>query len=110
MGWELRIRDSVSIDRQRRRQTHPETDIDTLDRHPSTEEDNDCRTERIAEVNRLIEAHLSARDRDILRRHDRDGWDFDEIADHFGITPANARMIVSRARKTIRTLYRDRGG
>ena len=99
---------NVSIDRLRRRQTHPETDIDTIDRHPTTEEDNDSRLEQIAEINRLIELHLSARDRDILRRHDRDGWDFDEIADHFGITQANARMILSRARKTIRTLYRFR--
>ena len=98
---------NVSIDSQRRRQTHPETDIDTIERHPTTEEDNDFRIEQIAEINRLIELHLSARDRDILRRHDRDGWDFEEIADYFGITQANARMILSRARKTIRTLYRN---
>lgn len=72
------------------------------------DEDPDPRLEQIAEINRLIEAHLSERDREILHRHDRDGWDFDEIADHFGITQANARMILSRARKTIRTLYRER--
>ncbi|MDE5871317.1 MAG: sigma-70 family RNA polymerase sigma factor [Muribaculaceae bacterium] len=98
---------NVTIDHQRRRQTHPETDIDAIDRHPTTEEDFDSRSDQIAEINRLIEAHLSPRDRDILRCHDRDGWEFDEIADHFGITQANARMIVSRARKTIRNLYRS---
>lgn len=63
--------------------------------------------ELITEINRLIDAHLSPRDREILQRHDRDGWEFDEIADHFGISQANARMIVSRARKTIRTIYRQ---
>lgn len=97
---------NVSIDRQRRRQTHPETDIDTVDRHPEVEEDTD-RDDQIAEINRLIESHLSPRDRDILRRHDRDGWEFDEIAEHFHVSEANARMIVSRARKTIRTIYRN---
>lgn len=99
---------NVSIDRHRRRQNHPETDIESLERHPFMDEDPDPRLEQIAEINRLIEAHLSERDREILHRHDRDGWDFDEIADHFGITQANARMILSRARKTIRTLYRER--
>ena len=99
---------NVSIDHHRRRQSHPETDIDSLDRHPVSEEDSDAYLEQIAEINRLIESHLSERDREILNRHDRDGWDFEEIADHFGITQANARMILSRARKTIRTLYRER--
>ena len=99
---------NVSIDSHRRRQSHPETDIDALDRHPETEEDTDSCLEKIVEINRLIAAHLSERDREILQRHDRDGWEFDEIADYFGISQANARMIVSRARKTIRTLYRNR--
>ncbi|MDE6855666.1 MAG: sigma-70 family RNA polymerase sigma factor, partial [Muribaculaceae bacterium] len=40
-----------------------------------------------------------------LYPRDRDGWEFDEIAESFGISEANARMIVSRARKTIRSLY-----
>lgn len=99
---------NVSIDHHRRRQAHPETDINTLDRHPASDEESDSRFDRIEEVNRLIEIHLSERDREILHRHDRDGWDFEEIADHFGITQANARMILSRARKTIRTLYMER--
>ncbi|MDE7350353.1 MAG: sigma-70 family RNA polymerase sigma factor [Muribaculaceae bacterium] len=98
---------NVSIDQSRRRQNHPEIDIDTLDRHPFSDEDPDSRLQQIADVNRLIDLHLSARDREILHRHDRDGWDFDDIAEHFGISQANARMILSRARKTIRTLYRS---
>lgn len=99
---------NVSIDYHRRRQAHPETDIDTIERRPTSEEDIDSRTELLLEINRLIESHLSERDREILRRHDRDGWDFEEIAEHFSITEANARMIVSRARKTIRTLYQNK--
>lgn len=99
---------NVSIDYHRRRQAHPETDIDTIERRPTSEEDIDSRTELLLEINRLIESHLSERDREILRRHDRDGWDFEEIAEHFSINEANARMIVSRARKTIRTLYQNK--
>ena len=98
---------NVSIDHHRRRQNHPESDIDSLDLHPVSEEEPDSRLELIAEINLLIEAHLSARDREILQRHDRDGWDFEEIADHFGVSQANARMILSRARKTIRNLYME---
>lgn len=97
---------NVSIDRRRRRQSHPETDIDTIDRHPVVEEYNDI-SDQIAEINRLIDKYLPVRDREILQRHDRDGWEFDEIAEHFGVSQANARMIVSRARKTIRTIYRQ---
>ena len=99
---------NVSIDHHRRRQNHPETDIESLDRHPTSDEDTDGQNDLIVEINRLIELHLSERDREILQRHDRDGWDFEEIADRFGITQANARMILSRARKTIRTLYMER--
>ena len=99
---------NVSIDRQRRRKTHPETDIDNIDRHPVADDNSDSPVELIAEINRLIETHLPPRDREILHRHDRDGWEFDEIAEHFGISQPNARMIVSRARKAIRTLYRQR--
>ena len=99
---------NVSIDHHRRRQNHPETDIESLDRHPTSDEDTDGQNDLIVEINRLIELHLSERDREILQRHDRDGWDFEEIADRFGITQANARMILSRARKTIRTLYIER--
>lgn len=98
---------NVFIDCQRRRQAHPETDIDIIDHHPAAGEDND-RSDLITEINRLIDTNLSPRDREILHRHDRDGWDFEDIAEHFGITQSNARMIVSRARKTIRTLYRQR--
>lgn len=108
-GFLTLVARNVSIDHHRRRQAHPEMDIDTIDRHPTSDESSDSQHELIVEINRLIDAYLSERDREILHRHDRDGWDFDEIAEHFGITQANARMILSRARKTIRTIYRQSG-
>lgn len=95
---------NFTVDRQRRKQVHPETDLKYIDRDPSTEDEDD-RSGLYSEVSRLIEGYLSERDREILIRRDHDGWDFDEIADHYGISEANARMIVSRSRKTIRELY-----
>ncbi|MDE6633448.1 MAG: sigma-70 family RNA polymerase sigma factor, partial [Muribaculaceae bacterium] len=46
--------------------------------------------------------------REILVHRDHDGWEFDEIASHYQISEANARMIVSRSRKTIREIYLKR--
>ncbi|MBD5224364.1 MAG: hypothetical protein HDS68_00120 [Bacteroidales bacterium] len=43
----------------------------------------------------------------ILFRRDRDEWSFEDIAKQYDITPANARLIVARARKTIRNIYRN---
>ncbi len=95
------------LDGMRRKQAHPETDLVGMEVRPPTEEDEDI-SERFNEIQHLIDQSLSARDREILMRRDHDGWEFDEIADYFEISEANARMIVSRARKTIRELYRKR--
>ena len=56
-------------------------------------------------MERLAAEHLSTRDREILFRRDRDEWSFEDIAEHYGTTPANARLIVARARQKLRTLY-----
>lgn len=62
------------------------------------------------QVSAIIAEKLSGRDREILLRRDRDGWEFDEIAEHFGLSEGNVRLIVSRARKTVRTIYTNRHG
>lgn len=101
---------NLSIDRIRRNATHPATPIDE-NSNPLAYIDADgmqeteSRRETFRKVEVLISRHLSPRDREILLRRDRDEWDFDEIATHFDITEANARLIVARARKTIRTIY-----
>lgn len=56
-------------------------------------------------VKALIDANLSQRDREIIYLRDRDGWEFEEIAARYNITEANVRVILSRARRTIRQLY-----
>lgn len=97
---------NLSIDRLRRQASHPATTLaDNCCLTTESDSDSDTRNETYARVEQLINRHLSPRDREILLRRDRDEWDFDDIASHFGVTEANARLIVARARKTIRNLY-----
>lgn len=95
---------NLTIDSYRRNRLMTRDDIPEQPAEPTDDSD------LIDDVNRLIAQNLSERDRMILLRRDRDGWDFDEIAATYGITEANARMIVSRSRNTIRTLYNRRNG
>jgi DNA-directed RNA polymerase specialized sigma24 family protein len=41
---------------------------------------------------------------------DRNGYDFDEIAARFGMSESAVRVALSRARKSIRNIYRTRYG
>ena len=100
---------NICIDELRRRSARPEAELS--DAMAAT--DSDDRAERrqlLDTVNALIASELSSRDRDILVMRDRNGYDFDEIADEFGMTEAAVRVALSRARKTIRNIYRARYG
>ncbi len=99
---------NLTVDSHRRRQAHPETDIENANRFQAENDDGDSVTEQYLEIQRLIERNLSPRDREILLHRDQDGWEFDEIASYYEISEANARMIVSRSRKAIRQLYLKR--
>ncbi len=99
---------NLTVDSHRRRQAHPETDIENANRFQSEDDDGDSINEQYIEIQRLIERNLSPRDREILLHRDQDGWEFDEIASYYEISEANARMIVSRSRKAIRELYLKR--
>lgn len=94
---------NITIDSYRRSRRFTGMPPDTL--APPGDIENQ---ELLNEVNALIDSCLNDRDRQILLHRDRDGWEFDEIAEFYGVTEANARMIVSRARNTIRTLYRKK--
>lgn len=100
---------NICIDAVRRESTHPQSSIDDT-QAASIVEDNDSseRTEIYNDVTRLIDGSLSERDRRVLYMRDRDGWEFEDIAVATGLSEANVRVIVSRARKAIRTLYRNR--
>lgn len=99
---------NICIDAVRRENAHPKFSIDDT-QSASIAEDNDSseRAEIYNDVARLINGTLSERDRRVLYMRDRDGWEFEDIA-ATGLSEANVRVIVSRARKAIRTLYRNR--
>ncbi|MDE7422011.1 MAG: sigma-70 family RNA polymerase sigma factor [Muribaculaceae bacterium] len=99
---------NITVDTHRRRQAHPETDIENANQFVSDDEGSSSRNEQILEIKSLIQTCLSPRDREILLHRDHDGWEFDEIAFHYQISEANARMIVSRSRKAIREIYLKR--
>lgn len=102
---------NTSLDALRRQTVRRHDDIDSDPSASAVVDDSYERrdeAETFSEVSRLIEGALSARDREILYLRERDGWEFEDIAERFGIPPANVRVIVSRSRKTIRELYRNR--
>ncbi|MDE6098423.1 MAG: sigma-70 family RNA polymerase sigma factor [Muribaculaceae bacterium] len=98
---------NICIDELRRRSAHPLAaempDMPLYDAH-------DDMQDVIGHVQRLIESELSLRDRSILIMRDRNGYDFDEIAEELGMTEPAVRMALSRARKTIRNIYRKQHG
>ena len=50
---------------------------------------------------------LSERDRRILLLRDYSGWEMEDIAIEFGMTQANARVALSRARRAILNAYKS---
>ncbi len=101
---------NVSIDALRRRSATRFEDVDTSPQAALTAQPDDDSRERdelYATVSGLIDSRLSTRDRQILYMRDRDGWEFDEIAKAMSLSEANVRVIISRARKTIRQIYKD---
>lgn len=104
------VRNSA-IDTLRRANARPTVPIDESPRISDTV---DSEGERQAEqrqtydaVVRLARRHLNERQFEIFRLHDIEGLGYDEIASTLSMTPENVRVSLSRARKSIRELYRQ---
>lgn len=96
---------NIRIDMARKKHTHPERPIeDSDDRYEDSHDEEDI-WDVYTKVDRLASRYLSGRDRDILYLRDKNGWEFEDIARYFGLSETNVRMIVSRSRKTLRSLY-----
>ncbi|MDE7407517.1 MAG: sigma-70 family RNA polymerase sigma factor [Muribaculaceae bacterium] len=97
---------NLSIDALRRRSSRAMTpitdDVEVADIHDHATTDEDI----LAKVTAIIDSKLSERDRAILYRRERDGWDFEDLAEEYGLSEANVRMILSRGRRTVREFYR----
>lgn len=96
---------NIRIDNYRRQSEYPSVGIDGITEPPDCSA-VDSTDDMIEVVHRLASALLSERDREILFHRERDGWEFDEIADYYGLSSQNVRTIVSRSRKAIREMYR----
>ena len=93
-----------SLDAVRRRRD--KVPLDAADRLPA--EDRRDRAEQLAAVQGLIESELSETQRYIMERVEYGGLTQEQIAQELGMQPATVRMQLSRARKTIRELYKKR--
>lgn len=95
---------NIRIDSLRKQSAHPEIDIEAI-KEPPESETTDNVADLYKEIDNLIKQHLSERDREILFHRERDGWEFDEIAEYYSISETNARVITARCRNKIRELY-----
>ena len=99
---------NLRIDSLRRRSEHF-GDIsadDTSDQLSSPPDES--AEELYGEIDTLADRILSPRDKEILYHRDKDGWDFEELAQYYDLSVGNVRMIVSRARNKIRMIYNTR--
>lgn len=94
---------NIRIDGYRRRTRLSTVDVEAAADIPDA--DPDSRFDIYRRVEEIVRRILSPRDRDILHLRDRDGMEFAEIAAIYGISEANVRMILSRARKAVREAY-----
>ena len=95
---------NTSLDAVRRRRD--KVPLDAADRLPA--EDRRDRAEQLAAVQKLIESELSDTQRYIIERVEYGGVTQEQIAEEMGMQPATVRAQLSRARKTIRELYKKR--
>lgn len=87
-----------------RRQSEP---IDKLSDIDTAGSQDNAAMDLYDDVSRIIDSCLSERDRMILLMRDRDGFEFDAISARTGLSEGNIRLIISRARHTVRRIYLD---
>ncbi len=96
---------STCIDTLRRRKVRRADPLESVADIEPANSANDTAEEIYEDVTVLINGRLSEQARSVLLLRDRDEWEFDAIAEHLGLSEANVRMILSRARRTVRDLY-----
>lgn len=94
---------NTCIDALRRRRNN--LPIDQAEAEVSDSDADDDRSEIYESVRLIIDRRLSQRERAVITMRDTMGMEFADIADELGITENNVRMILSRARRTVREIY-----
>lgn len=103
------------IDTLRKEQNHGTTNIDdepSLCNTPVSEETEEQEVRQVLwnEVQAIIQSRLSAVQQRILHLRDYEGLEFEEIGRQLDLPPNIVRTYLSRARKTVREVYRERQG
>ncbi len=96
----------VALDMLRRRKVRMAQSIDEAGDVADADLTDD-REELYDRVKTIIDSRLSPRQQAVLKMHDRDGMAYCDIAEELETTQENVRMILSRARKTIREIYKE---
>ena len=103
------VRNSA-VDSLRRQRSHPSVSFDNpesnltgIDEDSSSTDDAKGVYEAVIALSRRV---LSQRQYEIFRMHDILGMTYEDVAEEMSMTVENVRVSVSRARKTIREIYR----
>ena len=98
---------NLSIDMVRRNARHTDVELenaaDTV--MDTTDEERNLTYQQ---VRHIIDQELSPKQRTIIDLREMEGLDFDDIANRLDMTAANVRVELSRARKRVREIYRNR--
>lgn len=97
---------NICIDTLRRRRATETSPIESAEHELSNfGDDDDDRRETYNIIKEIIDRRLSERERQVITMRDSMDMAFEDIAAELGITESNVRMILSRARKTVRQIY-----
>lgn len=98
---------TTSIDMARR--NNRQTDVPVEQAANTIEEViDDERSLAYQQVRLIIDNDLSQNQRAIIDMREMQGMEFEDIASRLGMQPATVRVELSRARKRVREIYRNR--
>lgn len=98
---------NTSIDLARRNRRRNDVPVEEIADDITSITDED-RTIVYQQVRAIIDKELSANQRAIIDMREIQGMEFDDIAARLGMQPATVRVELSRARKRVREIYRNR--
>jgi len=98
---------NASIDLVRHSSQHSDVPIDQV-ADTIEQTDDDERETAYRQVRAIIDDELTTKQRSIIDMREIEGLDFDTIATRMGMQAAAVRVELSRARKRVREIYRQR--
>ena len=98
---------TTSIDMARHNSHRAEVNIDQIAEPIEDVNDND-RNLAYRQVRYIIDNDLSSNQRQIINLREIEGLEYEDIANRLNMTASNVRVELSRARKRVREIYRNR--